>query len=161
MIIWGASSDAIYYRYSNLNLIIMEYNLDGITAKSQCDNVTKVVVGVKDALQHDLDNNAYDLKEFAETNDTVDDELSIVNVELNAQIQVYGTLPAGKLKERTNIRIKRLEARKAELEKRAGTYNEERLLLIEFNNARLVAEIAEADRLLAAIAAKKATLAVW
>jgi len=138
----------------------MSYSLDGLTTKSQCDNVTNVVLGVKEDLTHELDNNVFDLKVFSETNDTVDDELSITNVELTAQNQVYGTLPAGNLKVRTNVRIKRLEARKAELEKRAGTYSDEGLVLKEFQKARLIAEIAEAGTLLAAIAARKATLTI-
>lgn len=137
----------------------MEYSFDDFTTKSQLDGVTKVVSGIKDSVQHDLDNNVYDLKEFAETNDSVEDELSIVRVELNAQKQVFNSLSEGKLKERTNIRIKRLEAKEADLVRRASNYNEASLLLKQFQKARLEVVIAEADRLLAAIAAKIATLA--
>ncbi|MGB5977882.1 MAG: hypothetical protein WBG62_10760 [Cyclobacteriaceae bacterium] len=136
----------------------MIYSLLQIRTVEECDNLLKLVGDEKD----DLGYRVTTLERQIESNlsraiETATD-LQVITVEMDVLQPVLDTLPEGTTKTENYNRWKRLEYRKFQLTSRSNTNGVVALIEREFDLERSRQGIQEADVLIAAIEAHKATL---
>lgn len=97
---------------------------------------------------------------YSSTSVEVDAILQGVNIELNANLTVFNSLPEGPAKEDMEKKIKRLDYKKFLLENRKESYGSIALLEKELDLKRINKELNEVEAFITTITDHKATLPV-
>ena len=101
----------------------MNYSLEKISTAQACDALLELANEDKENLERRRRNMGESIDNFDENTQDIATELQAVQALLQSFTTLYGTLPEGKDKVDTNLEIKRLETRKAALDKRVIGYN--------------------------------------
>jgi len=136
----------------------MVYSLEKITTTAMCDTLLEVVTKDRESLERRRRNLAESVSNFDERTTDIGAELLSVQARLDTYTDLYEILPEGKDKINANLEIKRMEARKALLDKQVIGYNVFVLLDKQVDYNHLESQVAIADAYIAAVTAKKTAL---
>jgi hypothetical protein len=136
----------------------MDYSLDKVTTREACDELLELANDDKESLERRRRNLDESIDNFDERTGDIGTETTAVTALLQSFTTLYGSLPEGKDKMETNLEIKRLEARKAQLEKMSIGYNLYTLLGKQVDFNLLDAQVAIIDAYIAEVQNKRATL---
>ncbi len=136
----------------------MNYSVNKLTSKADCDALIQVANKGKDDLQYRKTTVNHQNVNFATTADEVDADLSSTNAQLTALTTVIASLPNGDVKDANITKQKKLELKAFLLNQKKENYGSIALLMNEFEQAKIDLEIAEADSLITAVQTQKAAL---
>lgn len=136
----------------------MDYSILALTTVADCDNVLAMVEKEKKELVFKKLSLEHLQENYASNTIEVSAELEILTAELNAVNMVVAALPEGEVKEDSIKKQKKLEYKLFLLSNRKANYGAIALLEKEFNIARVMRELEEADACIAAVTAQKSKL---
>jgi hypothetical protein len=137
----------------------MDYSLEKVSTVEQCDTLLELAQDDKESLERRRRNLDEAIDNFDERTTDIGTESTAVAALLQSFTTLYGSLPEGKDKVETNLEIKRLEARKAQLDKMVIGYNVYALLGKQVDYNLLDAQVTIVDTYIAAVQGKRAVLA--
>jgi hypothetical protein len=113
----------------------MNYSLEKITTVAACDALLELAQEDKENLERRRRNMGESIDTFDERTDDYGTELESVETLLETYAAAYAALPEGKNKVNIFLEIKRLESRKAQLDKIVSGYNVHSLIekQVDFN----------------------------
>lgn len=132
----------------------MNYSLEKVTTIEQCEALMLLAGKEKDSLDRRRRNLGESISTFDERTGTYGDEMQSVETYAAA----YDALPEDKNKMNINVEIKRLEARKAQLDKIVIGYNTKSLIGKQVDFNLLDSQVPAYDAHIAALLAKRAQL---
>jgi len=136
----------------------MNYSLDKVTTVEACDALLEVAQEDKESLERRRRNLDEAIDNFDERTTDIGTEHTAVIALLASYTTLYGSLPEGKDKVEINLEIKRLEARKAQLDKMVIGYSVYALLGKQVDFNLLDAQVNITDAYIAAVQAKRTAL---
>jgi hypothetical protein len=136
----------------------MVYALEKITTAAMCDTLLEVATKDRESLERRRRNLAESVSNFDDRTTDIGAERTSVQARLDTYANLYAILPEGKDKINANLEIKRMEARKALLDKQVVGYNVFVLLDKQVDYNHLESQVANADAYIAAVTAKKTAL---
>src|SRR5688500_11393262 len=136
----------------------MNYSLEKIETVQACDELLAMAQEEKESLERRRRNLGELIGGFDTRTGEVSDELASVLIMIQTFTGVYNALPEGKEKVDMNIEIKRLEARKAQLEKSIISYNVYALLGRQVDYNLLDTQVPMVDAYIAAVQNRRAEL---
>ena len=136
----------------------MVYALEKITTVAMCDVLLEVALKDRDALDRRRANLLASVSTFDVRTADIGTERISVQARLDTYTDLYEILPEGKDKINANLEIKRMEARKALLDKQVVGYNVFALLDKQVDYNHLESQVANADAYITAVRAKKTAL---
>jgi hypothetical protein len=136
----------------------MNYSLEKVTTIEQCEALMLLAGKEKDSLDRRRRNLGESISTFDERTGTYGDEMQSVETLLETYAAAYDALPEGKNKMNINVEIKRLEARKAQLDKIVVGYNTKSLIGKQVDFNLLDSQVPAYDAYIAALLAKRAQL---
>jgi hypothetical protein len=136
----------------------MDYSVSTLTQIADCDTVLALIEKEKKDLSFKKLSLERQQENYANTTIEVSAEIEVLNAELSAVITVVATLPDGDTKDDNIKRQKKLEYNLFLLTNRKANYGAIALLEKEFNIARVVKELEEADNFAAVVVARKNSL---
>jgi hypothetical protein len=137
---------------------IMVYSLEKITTVAMCDILLEVVEKDRDNLERRRRNLEDAVDNFDERTVSIGTEMISVQARLETYTALYVALPEGKDKINANLEVKRMETRKALLDKQVIGYNVFALLDKQVDYNLLESQIAISDLYIAAVNARKTAL---
>jgi len=137
----------------------MVYSLEKITTSAMCDTLLEVAIKDRDNLERKRANLLASVTTFDTRTADIGTELISVQARLATYTSLYEILPEGKDKVNANLEIKRMEARKALLDKQVTGYNVFSLLDKQVDHNYLEGQVTILDAYIAAVTAKKTALA--
>jgi hypothetical protein len=136
----------------------MNYSLEKASTVAICDTLLEVANEDKESLERRKRNLGEGIDNFDERTTDIGTEMIAVQALLQSFTTLYGSLPEGKDKIETNLEIKRLEARKAQLDKMVIGYNIYALLGKQLDYNLLDAQVNITNLYIAAVQAKRTAL---
>ena len=133
----------------------MNYSLEKISTVEACDALLAIAQTEKENLERRRRNLGESISNFDARTGTVGDDMASVQALLQTFITAYNALPEGRDKVDMNIEIKRLEARKAQLDKSVVSYNVQSLLERQVSYNLLDNQVPVIDAYIAAIQNKR------
>jgi len=133
----------------------MDYSVSTLTELADCDTVLALIEKDKKDLSFRKLSLERQQENYANTTVEVSSEIEVLNAELSAVNTVVATLPDGDTKDDNIKRQKKLEYNLFLLTNRKANYGAIALLEKEFNIARVVKELEEADAFAAAVVARR------
>jgi hypothetical protein len=137
---------------------IMIYSLEKITTVDMCDTLLEVAGKDRESLERRRRNLAETIDNFDERTVNIATEQISVQARLETYTALYAALPEGKDKINANLEVKRMETRKAQLDKMVIGYNVFVLLDKQVDYNLLESQVSIADAYIAAVQAKKTAL---
>jgi hypothetical protein len=137
----------------------MDYSLEKVSTVAVCDTLLELALEDKQSLERRRRNLDESIDNFDDRTEDIDTQLEAVQALLQSFTTLYGSLPEGKDKVDTNLEIKRLEARKAQLDKSGTGYNVYSLIGKQVDFNLLDSQVIVIDAYIAAVEAKKTELA--
>jgi len=136
----------------------MNYSLEKLTTVAACDNLLELANEDKKSLERRRRNLEEGIDNFDERTTDIGTEHISVQALLTSYSALYGTLPEGKDKLEINLEIKRLEARKAQLDKMVVGYSVYALLNKQVDYNMLDVQVTTVNAYIAAIQTRRTTL---
>jgi hypothetical protein len=136
----------------------MQYKLEKISAVQDCDILLAKAEKKKQILDRKRRRLGESIDIFRAHVDCMTGESVIVQASLEAFKIAYQALPEGKDKANINVKIKRLELRQAQLEKKAYTYNVAALLIKELKYNRLDSQVLMLENYIIIVKQKRVVL---
>jgi len=136
----------------------MQYKLEKIDTVEACDVLLISAQKKKQNLERRRRNLGESIDTFRERMDRMVSVLSEVNLSLDVFSTAYEALPEGKDKASMNVKVKRLELRQAQLEKKALTYNVAALLVKEMKYNALDSQVSVLEHYIAAVQYRRMVL---
>ncbi|WP_316735844.1 hypothetical protein [Pedobacter aquatilis] len=136
----------------------MNYSVSTLTTVADCDTVLALIDKDKKDLSFRKLSLERQQENYANTTIEVSSEIEVLNAELAAVNTVIATLPNGETKDDNIKRQKKLEYNLFLLSNRKANYGAIALLEKEFNIARVLKELEEADAFAAAVITRKSTI---
>jgi len=136
----------------------MIYALEKITTAAMCDTLLEAAIKDRESLERRRQNLLASVSNFDVRTADIGTELISVQARLQTYTGLYDILPEGKDKLNANLEIKRMEARKALLDKQVVGYNVSALLDKQVDYNHLESQVAIADAYIAAVTARKTAL---
>jgi prefoldin subunit 5 len=136
----------------------MKYTLEKITTLQACDALLAGAQRKKQNMERQRRNQGEAVERYRQRMDQLHNESAQVQISLAAFTTAYDALPTGKDKANLKVKVKRLEAREAMLEKKAYTYNVASLLVRELRYNRLDSQVAALEGYIAAVRQRRAML---
>jgi hypothetical protein len=136
----------------------MDYSLEKITTVAMCDTLLEVAEKDRESLERRRRNQQESIGNFDERTTEIGTELISVQARLETYTALFQALPEGKDKITADLEVKRMQTRKALLNKSVIGYNVFALLDKQVDYNHLVSQVANADAYIAAVQAKKTAL---
>jgi hypothetical protein len=136
----------------------MVYSLEKLTTVAMCDTLLNVAIQDRDALDRKRGNLLANVNSFDTRTADIGTDLIAVQARLDVYINLYQILPEGNDKVNANLEIKRMEARKALLDKQVIGYNVFALLDKQLDHNHLESQVATANTYIAAVTARRTAL---
>jgi len=136
----------------------MDYSVLTLTAVADCDTVLSLIEKDKKDLTFKKLSLERQQENYANTTIEVSSEIEALNAELTAVNTVIATLPDGDTRNDSLKRQRRIEYNLFLLDNRKADYGAITLLEKEFNLARVLKELEEADAFAAAVTVRKANI---
>lgn len=136
----------------------MDYSVSTLTAVADCDTVLSLIEKDKKDLTFKKLSLERQQENYANTTIEVSSEIEALNAELTAVNTVIATLPDGDTRNDSLKRQRRIEYNLFLLDNRKADYGAITLLEKEFNLARVLKELEEADAFAAAVTVRKANI---
>lgn len=136
----------------------MDYSLEKITTVEMCDTLLEVATADRDTLERRRQNLVATITSFDVRTEDINTELMSIDARLGVYTDLYELLPEGKDKINANLEIKRIEARKALLDKQVVSYNVFALLDKQMDHNYLETQVSIANLYIAAVNAKRTAL---
>ncbi|WP_029289117.1 hypothetical protein [Pedobacter sp. R20-19] len=133
----------------------MDYSVSTLTEVADCDTVLALIEKEKKDLSFKKLSLERQQENYANTTIEVSSEIEVLNAELSAVNTVVATLPDGDTKDDNIKRQKKLEYSLFLLTNRKANYGAIALLEKEFNIARVVKELEEADNFAVVVVARR------
>ena len=136
----------------------MVYALEKITTVAMCDILLEVAAKDRDAFERKRQNLFAAIGTFDTRTADIGTEQLTVQARLEVYTNLYEILPEGKDKINANLEIKRMEARKALLDKQVVGYNVFALIDKQVDHNVLETQVSIVDLYVAAVRAKRTAL---
>jgi hypothetical protein len=137
----------------------MNYSIEKINTLAGCDLLVASAQKKKLMLERKRRNLGESIEAFSKRLDQLIRDLAEVQIVLTAYTNAYHALPEGcKYKASMNVEVKRLELRKARLEKRAFTCNVQALLSKQLRYNKLDAQVSAIESYITLVENKKTVL---
>jgi light-regulated signal transduction histidine kinase (bacteriophytochrome) len=136
----------------------MNYSLEKVTTVAACDTLLELALEDKESLERRRRNLDEAIDNFDERTTDISTEHTAVLALLGSYTTLYGSLPEGKDKVEINLEIKRLEARKAQLDKMVIGYSVYALLGKQVDYNLLDVQVTIVDAYITAVQAKRTAL---
>ena len=137
----------------------MNYSLEMITTIAECDALLLVAGEDKESLERRRRNLDETIGNFGDRTHNYGTELQATQTLLTTYNAAYDALPEGKNKATIYLEMKRLEARKAQLEKSVTSYNASSLINKQADFNLLDSQVPVVTAFIAAIQTRRAALA--
>jgi hypothetical protein len=137
----------------------MDYSLEKLTTVAECDALLELAVKDKESTERRRRNLGESIDTFDERTGDYGAELESTDTLIETYTAAYEALPEGKNKLTLLLQIKRLEARKVQLDKLVTGYNANSLIGKQADFNLLDSQVPAHDALIAAIQARRAALA--
>ena len=138
--------------------IFMNYSLEKLTTVAECDALLELAVKDKESTERRRRNLSESIGTFGERTGDYSSELESVETLLETYAAAHDALPEGKNKMTIFLQIKRLEARKAQLDKIVTGYNASSLIGKQTDFNLLDSQVPALDALITAIQARRVAL---
>jgi hypothetical protein len=136
----------------------MNYSLEKVTTVAVCNTLLELAQKEKENLERRRRNMSESIGNFDERTGDIGNELVSVQSLLQTFTALYGALPEGKDKVNMNLEIKRLDARKAQLDKMVIGYNVYSLLRKQVDFNLLDSQVGIIDAYIVTLQNKKTAL---
>jgi hypothetical protein len=136
----------------------MDYSLEKLTTVAECDALLELAVKDKESAERRRRNLGESIDTFGERTGDYSSELESVETLLETYAVAHEALPEGKNKMTIFLQIKRLEARKAQLDKIVTGYNVNSLIGKQADFNVLDSQVPAIDALIAAVQARRTAL---
>ena len=136
----------------------MTYSLEKIDTTAACDMLLTLAYNQKEKLERRRRRLGESIADFAKRVNHIGSELVSVQLLLKLFTAAYDILADGKYKLNLNIKIKRLELRKTQLDIKAMRCNVQALLAKQLRYNKLDSQVAAIDRYIAAVQLRKTAL---
>jgi hypothetical protein len=136
----------------------MNYSLERISTVTACDALLILAQKDKESLERRKRNMGETIGNFGARTSEIADEVISVQLLLQTYTTVYVSLPEGKEKADMFLEIKRLETRKAQLDKSVISYNSHSLLGKQVDYNLVDSQVTIVDAYIAAVQNRKIAL---
>jgi hypothetical protein len=136
----------------------MEYFVNRLTTVADCDLLLSLAAKEKDDLTFRKLSLERQQANYAENAVEIDTELQAATAELTALDTIIAALQEGELKDDNITRQKRLQLKVFLLNDKKGSYGSVALLEKQFDVAKVITNLEEADAYIGALQARKAQL---
>jgi prefoldin subunit 5 len=136
----------------------MRYSFEKISTAASCETLLASAQKKKQSLERKRRNLGESIDTFRGRMNQISKESALVQSSLEAFTAAYEALPDGKDRASMKVKIKRLELRQAQLEKKTYTCNVAILLVKEMKYNRLDSQVSAIDEYIAAVERTKTIL---